>query len=76
MTTTLTLAILNFKDVFTVETDANLMIEEEKETILLVMHRMQDKDNMWYIDNGAKTIYVEIKTSSWRFMNQLEECHL
>jgi hypothetical protein len=31
------------------------MIEEEKEATLLLVHneRMQDKENMWYLDNGA-----------------------
>jgi len=38
-----------------VEENANLMIEEEKEATLLLVHneRMQDKENMWYLDNGA-----------------------
>ena len=31
------------------------MIEEEKEATLLLVHnkRMQDKENMWYLDNGV-----------------------
>jgi hypothetical protein len=38
-----------------VEENANLMIEEEKEVTLLLVHnkRMQDKENMWYLDNEA-----------------------
>ena len=38
-----------------VEENVNLMIEEEKEATLLLVHneRMQDKENMWYLDNGA-----------------------
>jgi hypothetical protein len=30
------------------------MIEEKKEATLLLVHneRMQDKENMWYLDNG------------------------
>jgi hypothetical protein len=37
-----------------VEENANLMIEEEKEITLLVHNkRMQDKENMWYLDNEA-----------------------
>jgi hypothetical protein len=38
-----------------VEENANLMIEEEKEVTLLLVHneRVQDKENMWYLDNGA-----------------------
>ena len=31
------------------------MIEEEKEVTLILVHnkRMQDKENMWYLDNEA-----------------------
>ena len=31
------------------------MKKEEKEDTLLIVHneRMQDKENMWYLDNGA-----------------------
>jgi len=31
------------------------VIEQKKETTLLLVHneRMQDKGNMWYLDNGA-----------------------
>jgi len=31
------------------------MIKEEKKATLLLVHnkRMQDKENMWYLDNGA-----------------------
>jgi len=38
-----------------VEENVNLMIEEEKEVTLLLMHneRMQNKENMWYLDNRA-----------------------
>jgi hypothetical protein len=37
-----------------VEKNANLVIEEEKVPLLLVHNnRMQDKANMWYLDNKA-----------------------
>jgi hypothetical protein len=38
-----------------VEKIANLVIEEEKKATLLLVYneRMQDKENMWYLDNGA-----------------------
>jgi hypothetical protein len=38
-----------------VEENVNLMIEEEKEVTLLLVHneRMQDKENIWYLDNEA-----------------------
>jgi hypothetical protein len=38
-----------------VEEDANLVIKEKKEATLLLMHgeKIQDKENMWYLDNGA-----------------------
>ena len=38
-----------------VEEDTNLVIKEKKEATLLLMHgeKIQDKENMWYLDNGA-----------------------
>jgi hypothetical protein len=38
-----------------VEENANLVIEQKKETTILLVNneRMQDKGNMWYLDNGA-----------------------
>jgi hypothetical protein len=38
-----------------IEENSNLMIEEEKEATLLLIHnkRIQDKHNKWYLDNGA-----------------------
>jgi hypothetical protein len=38
-----------------VEENANLVIEEENEATLLLVHneKMQEKENMWYLDNGA-----------------------
>jgi hypothetical protein len=38
-----------------VEDNVNLMIEEEKEATMLLVYNenMQDKDNMWYLNNGA-----------------------
>ena len=38
-----------------VKENSNLVIEEEKETTLLLVYdeRIQDKNNMWYLDNGT-----------------------
>jgi len=36
-----------------VEENANLMIEEKQITLLVHNKRMQDKENMWYLDNEA-----------------------
>jgi len=46
-----------------VEKNANLVIEEEKVAALLLVHnnRMQDKANMWYLDNKASKHICEDK---------------
>jgi len=38
-----------------VKENANLVIEEEKKTTILLVHdeRIQDKESMWYLNNGA-----------------------